>query len=130
MQHYPARLHQLYILELPIILRWVLGAVKHLIHPSTAARIRTCSAVENCLPLPLNVLDEQMSASVSPGSLLHGCLPSEQLARSAVLHSRWQLSGAPREAKLDCRARQIACCALQRNVAAALISLPANSTPE
>ena len=65
-QHYPARLQQLFILELPIILRWVLGAVKHMIHPSTAARIRTCSAVENCLPLPLSVLDEHMSTSVRP----------------------------------------------------------------
>lgn len=64
-QHYPARLHQLYILELPIILRWVLGAVKHLIHPSTAGRIRTCTASEACLPLPLSALDESVSTSVS-----------------------------------------------------------------
>ena len=66
LQHYPARLHQLYILELPIILRWVLGAVKHSIHPATAGRIRTCSAVESCLPLPLGVLDEHVSTSVRP----------------------------------------------------------------
>ena len=65
-QHYPARLHQLYILELPIILRWVLGAVKLLIHPSTAGRIRTCTAAEGCLPLPITALDESVSTSVQP----------------------------------------------------------------
>ena len=82
-QHYPARLHQLYILELPIILRWVLGAVKLLIHPSTAGRIRICTASEGCLPLPITALDESVSTSVRMSDFLKVQHKGEQVKEPA-----------------------------------------------
>ncbi|KAK9809766.1 hypothetical protein WJX73_004329 [Symbiochloris irregularis] len=56
-QHYPARLHQLFLVELPAQLRWVLGAIKHLIYASTSARILTVHADDTRCPLPRAALD-------------------------------------------------------------------------
>ena len=52
-QHYPGRLHQLFLVGLPPALGWVLAAVRPALHPATAAKIRQCFASDACLPAQL-----------------------------------------------------------------------------
>ncbi|KAK9842597.1 hypothetical protein WJX81_008150 [Elliptochloris bilobata] len=49
-QHYPGRLHQLFLVGLPPSLGWVLAAVRPALHTATAAKIQQCFASDACLP--------------------------------------------------------------------------------
>ena len=57
LQHYPGRLSQLYVVDLPVVLKWVVAAVKPVLHPETRAKIRVCQPHGADFPLPSSVLD-------------------------------------------------------------------------
>lgn len=90
MQHYPNRLQQLFIVELPPQLRWVLATLKPILQPQTKEKIRTISMSDPALPLPENVLlsprfegkEEEVEIFAL---LLPHLLPSQQF--STVLNS-------------------------------------------
>ena len=56
MQHFPHRLHQLFLVDLPSQLRWVLATLKPLLHPQTKEKIHTISISDPALPLPASAL--------------------------------------------------------------------------
>ena len=56
MQHFPYRLHQLFLVDLPSQLRWVLATLKPLLHPQTKEKIHTISISDPALPLPASAL--------------------------------------------------------------------------
>ncbi|DBA92828.1 TPA: hypothetical protein ACH3X1_003011 [Trebouxia sp. C0004] len=56
-QHYPARLHQLYLVDLPVVLKWVVAAVKPLLHMETRAKIQVCQLPTPVFPFPASILD-------------------------------------------------------------------------
>ena len=55
-QHFPHRLHQLFLVDLPPQLRWVLATLKPLLHPQTKEKIHTISISDPALPLPASAL--------------------------------------------------------------------------
>jgi len=57
MQHYPARLHQLYLVDLPVVLKWVVAAVKPVLHAETRAKIQVCQLPSPVFPFPSSILD-------------------------------------------------------------------------
>lgn len=57
MQHYPARLHQLYLVDLPVVLKWVVAAVKPVLHVETRAKIQVCQLPSPLFPFPSSILD-------------------------------------------------------------------------
>ena len=57
MQHYPARLHQLYLVDLPVVLKWVVAAVKPVLHVETRAKIQVCQLPTPVFPFPSSILD-------------------------------------------------------------------------
>jgi len=57
MQHYPARLHQLYLVDLPVVLKWVVAAVKPVLHVETRAKIQVCQLPSPVFPFPSSILD-------------------------------------------------------------------------
>lgn len=65
MQHYPHRLHQLYVVDLPSQLRWVLATIKPLLHPQTKEKIRTVSNSDPALPLPTHLLHSPRADSAT-----------------------------------------------------------------
>ena len=79
-QHYPGRLQQLYVVDLPVVLKWVVAAVKPVLHPETRAKICVCQPPSANFPLPSSVLD--FSASTNKGSL-----PANSQAPSQVVLS-------------------------------------------
>lgn len=66
-QHYPGRLHQLFLVGLPPSLGWVLAAVRPALHPATAAKIRQCFASDACLPAQLRRGGPSASPALPPG---------------------------------------------------------------
>jgi len=69
LQHYPNRLHQLFIVGLPPQLRWVLATLKPLLQPETKQKIRSISVSDPDLPLPESVLSpgfESITEEVTP----------------------------------------------------------------
>lgn len=66
MQHYPGRLHRLYVVGLPASLAWVVDTIRPVLHPATAAAVRTCEADEACLPLPPHVLNPAPDSPCTP----------------------------------------------------------------
>ncbi|DBA73543.1 TPA: hypothetical protein ACH3X2_009788, partial [Trebouxia sp. C0005] len=56
-QHYPARLHQLYLVDLPVVLKWVVAAVKPVLHAETRAKIQVCQLPSPVFPFPSTILD-------------------------------------------------------------------------
>lgn len=56
-EHYPARLHQLYLVDLPVVLKWVVAAVKPVLHSETKAKIQVCQLPSPLFPFPASILD-------------------------------------------------------------------------
>lgn len=56
-QHFPGRLHRLYVVGLPASLAWVVDTIRPVLHPTTAANIRICTADDASVPLPPHVLN-------------------------------------------------------------------------
>ncbi|KAK9818202.1 hypothetical protein WJX72_008762 [[Myrmecia] bisecta] len=63
-QHFPARLHQLHLVELPLLVQKSLGLVLNIVHPTTRAKIRGCKLDDPLLPLAPSKLELQYE----PGS--------------------------------------------------------------
>ena len=57
LQHYPARLHQLYLVDLPVVLKWVVAAVKPVLQAETRAKIQVCQLPSPSFPFPPSILD-------------------------------------------------------------------------
>lgn len=78
MQHYPARLHQLYLVDLPVVLKWVVSAVKPVLQPETRAKIQVCQLPSPLFPFPDSILD--FSTNLKRVSLPsgHAPLPTQQ----------------------------------------------------
>jgi hypothetical protein len=51
--HYPARLHQLFFVEPPAVLRWPLQASLPLLHPQTGSKLRLCQLDDPSVPIKL-----------------------------------------------------------------------------
>ena len=77
-QHYPGRLHQLYVVDLPVVLKWVVAAVKPVLHPETRAKIHVCQPHGADFPLPSSVLD--FTSSAKQGSLPAGSQTPTQVS--------------------------------------------------
>ncbi|KAK9906365.1 hypothetical protein WJX75_000628 [Coccomyxa subellipsoidea] len=66
-QHYPGRLHRLYVVGLPASLAWVVDTIRPVLHPTTTAALRTCDADEPSIPLPPHVLNPTPDSPCTPG---------------------------------------------------------------
>eukprot|EP00887_Chlorella_sp_A99_P003089 scaffold9.g3089.t1 len=65
--HYPDRLHRLYLLELPLLLRWVVAGVTPLLHPHTRAKLQLASISDPDLAITVAFLTKRRSTPVTPG---------------------------------------------------------------
>jgi hypothetical protein len=72
MQHYPGRLKRLFLVGLPPNLAWVVDTLRPLLHPTTAAALRLCSADDPALPLPPSALEDAPGSPATPGSHHNG----------------------------------------------------------
>ena len=79
-QHYPARLHQLYLVDLPVVLKWVVSAVKPVLQPETWGRIQVCQLPSPLFPFPAALLDFSVSQKrVSLPSTALSNIPQQQV---------------------------------------------------
>ena len=67
LQHYPGRLHRLYVVGLPASLAWVVDTIRPVLHPTTTAALRTCDADEPSIPLQPHVLNPTPDSPCTPG---------------------------------------------------------------
>ena len=84
MQHYPGRLHRLFLVGLPPTLHWMVDTVSQVLHPSTVPKLHVCDVDELSAPLRSYL---QPQAPESPGT------PSASWANGTV--SLPSLSGRP-----------------------------------
>ncbi|KAI3429848.1 hypothetical protein D9Q98_010160 [Chlorella vulgaris] len=67
-KHYPGRLHELVLLELPVMLGWMVKGVKKLVHPETRHKFRVVP--QGSQPAPTaEACSADGSSSISPGSV-------------------------------------------------------------
>ncbi|KAL3148442.1 hypothetical protein ABBQ38_013893 [Trebouxia sp. C0009 RCD-2024] len=78
-QHYPARLHQLYLVDLPVVLKWVVSAVKPVLQPESWGKIQVCQLPSPLFPFPAALLDFSVSQKrVSLPSTAPSKMPQQQ----------------------------------------------------
>ena len=65
MQHYPGRLHRLFLVGLPPTLHWMVDTVKQVLHPSTVPKLLVCDVDDLSAPLRSYL---QPQAPESPGT--------------------------------------------------------------
>ncbi len=66
MQHYPGRLHRLWVVGLPASLAWVVDTIRPMLHPTTATNLRMCEADDSSVPLPPHVLNPPPDSPSTP----------------------------------------------------------------
>lgn len=84
LQHYPGRLHQLYVVDLPVVLKWVVAGVKPALHPETRAKIHVCQLPSAEFPLPHSVLDFSTSTNQRSLPISH----TTQALAKVCLHTK------------------------------------------
>lgn len=57
-QHYPSRLHQLFFVEPPAVMKWPIQAAKPLLHAETGNKIQVCSLDDPALPVHLRSIPD------------------------------------------------------------------------
>ncbi|CAL8462219.1 g1750 [Coccomyxa elongata] len=65
-QHYPGRLHRLWVVGLPASLAWVVDTIRPMLHPTTATNLRMCEADDSSVPLPPHVLNPPPDSPSTP----------------------------------------------------------------
>lgn len=84
MQHYPARLHQLYLVDLPVVLKWVVSAVKPVLQPESWGKIQVCQLPSPLFPFPAALLDFSVSQKrVSLPSTAPSKMPQQQVSNNS-----------------------------------------------
>ena len=76
LQHFPARLHQLYLVNTPRVLKWVVAVAKSGLPQETQAKIQLCQSDSDLLPFPASILDVPAEEEAA-----------QQVSRCAVVHS-------------------------------------------
>ncbi len=66
MQHYPGRLHRLWVVGLPASLAWVVDTIRPMLHPTTATNLRICDADDSSVPLPPHLLNPPPDSPSTP----------------------------------------------------------------
>lgn len=57
-QHYPSRLHQLFFVEPPAVMKWPIQAAKPLLHADTGNKISICSVSDPAVPIDLTKIPD------------------------------------------------------------------------
>lgn len=57
-QHYPSRLHQLFFVEPPAVMKWPIQAAKPLLHAETGNKIQVCGLEDPVLPIHLSSIPD------------------------------------------------------------------------